>query len=69
LTIFKDQKERFLSEGGKIYGQTKKIEEAKKNMLECEGTAINIQRELHKNTVTLERAITNVIIKKIKRKI
>lgn len=57
----KNPKERFLNEGGKVYSQTKKIEEAKKNMLECEDTAINIQRELHKNTGTLEKAIKNVI--------
>lgn len=58
----KNPKERFLNEGGKIYSQTKKIEEAKRNMLECEDTAINVQRELHKNTGTLEKAIKNVLL-------
>jgi len=56
----KDPKEKFLKDGTKIYDQNKKIEEAKRNMLECEGTAVDIQRELYKNTGTLEKSLKNV---------
>ena len=49
-----------MKDGTKIYDQNKKIEEAKRNMLECEGTAVDIQRELYKNTGTLEKSLKNV---------
>lgn len=56
----KDPKEKFLNQGGKIFEQSKKIEEAKRNMLECEDNAVNIQRELYRNGNILANSLKNV---------